>query len=443
MIQATTPKAEILVVDDNTVNLHLLVDVLQEQQYEVRAATNGARALATARSSPPDLIMLDITMPEMDGYEVCNRLKADESTRDIPVIFISALDEATDKVRGFEAGAVDYVTKPFQFEEIIARIENQLKIARLQKVLEQKNAELEEKNLELARKNEELAEAYHRAGTIFFAMSEVVPGAVVDERYRIEEKLGSGRFGVVYRATQIGLQRPIALKILRPKSGELSGEALERFRVEGIASCRINHPNAVIVLDFRVTSSGMAYLAMELLKGRTLGDELAARGPLPLDRCGQILTPVCSVLADAHSLGVFHRNVRLDSVFLHEGKDGETIKLLDFGLANLLDSDAGLESSSSGRQFASSHIAKDDVLGVGAMFYQMLSGVAPFEHPLDEATAIDLSVPVEPLLQHCPSVPEPVSNLIMRALDPNPDNRPSAKELGQEILRAVLTARMN
>jgi diguanylate cyclase (GGDEF)-like protein len=127
--------------------------MLSERQYRVRVATSGRRALAAAGSVPPDLVMLDINMPDMDGYEVCRRLKQDETTRDVPVIFISALDEAMDKVKAFESGGADYVTKPFQFEEVLARIENQLKISRLQREMERKNAELRQANLHLERAN--------------------------------------------------------------------------------------------------------------------------------------------------------------------------------------------------------------------------------------------------------------------------------------------------
>jgi diguanylate cyclase (GGDEF)-like protein len=150
---ATSTKGDVLIVDDNPINLDLLSSMLQKQGYRVRVATNGMRALAAAKSVQPDLVMLDINMPEMDGYEVCRRLKAGELTRDVPVIFISALDEAMDKVKAFQSGGADYVTKPFQFEEVLARIENQLKISRLQREMERKNAELQQANLHLERAN--------------------------------------------------------------------------------------------------------------------------------------------------------------------------------------------------------------------------------------------------------------------------------------------------
>lgn len=149
MNEPTKHLGDILIVDDNPINLNLLSGMLAEHKYRVRVATSGKRALAAVRSCLPDLILLDITMPEMDGYEVCRQLKADPQTRDVPVIFISALDETMDKVKAFQIGGVDYVSKPFQFEEVLVRIENQLKISRLQREMVQKNAELENANLKL------------------------------------------------------------------------------------------------------------------------------------------------------------------------------------------------------------------------------------------------------------------------------------------------------
>jgi sigma-B regulation protein RsbU (phosphoserine phosphatase) len=134
--------ADILIVDDTPANLRLLSQMLIDRGHAVRAVTSGARALASARMSVPELVLLDIKMPEMDGYEVCQRLKADASTRDVPVIFISALDELQDKVQAFSVGGVDYVTKPFQLEEVVARVETHLALRRLQKQLENANRKM-------------------------------------------------------------------------------------------------------------------------------------------------------------------------------------------------------------------------------------------------------------------------------------------------------------
>lgn len=148
---------DILIVDDTPANLHLLTDLLSAYGYKVRPATNGARALAAAQKAPPDLILLDIMMPEMNGYEVCARLKADPQTSDIPVIFISALDDLSHKVKAFEAGGVDYITKPFQPQEILARVHTHLSLRTAQKELEEKNKQLREAYESLEARAEELA----------------------------------------------------------------------------------------------------------------------------------------------------------------------------------------------------------------------------------------------------------------------------------------------
>ncbi len=134
---------DILVVDDMPSNLRLLSQTLAEKGYGVRTVTSGPRALESARTSPPDLILLDVRMPDMDGYEVCSRLKEDERTAHIPIIFISALDQVEDKVQAFQFGGVDYITKPFQVEEVLARTETHLALRRLQEHLEKINRRMQ------------------------------------------------------------------------------------------------------------------------------------------------------------------------------------------------------------------------------------------------------------------------------------------------------------
>ena len=127
----------ILVVDDTPANLQLLAGMLKERGYKARPVPSGKLALQAAKSDPPDLVLLDITMPEMDGYEVCQRLKADTALQEIPVIFISGLNETMDKVKAFTAGGVDYVTKPFQFEEVEARVRTHLELRRQKRELQE------------------------------------------------------------------------------------------------------------------------------------------------------------------------------------------------------------------------------------------------------------------------------------------------------------------
>ncbi|MEG4233159.1 response regulator [Microcoleus sp. Pol11C3] len=161
-------KGNILIVDDTPENLKVLSPTLSEQGYKVRGVINGKMAIRAARSGSPDLILLDIKMPEMDGYEVCTQLKADPKTSEIPVIFISALDEVLDKVTAFQVGGVDYITKPFQVAEVLARIENQLTIQRLKKQLVDRNTELQQEIIE-RKKAEEAAAAASNAKSQFVA----------------------------------------------------------------------------------------------------------------------------------------------------------------------------------------------------------------------------------------------------------------------------------
>jgi diguanylate cyclase (GGDEF)-like protein len=136
---------KILVVDDMPDNLRVLSASLGNRDYRVRCVKNGMMALITAKKEPPDLILLDIKMPEMDGYEVCEKLKADELTRDIPVIFLSAFDDVIDKVKAFSVGGVDYITKPFQIEEVVVRIQHQLTLQTAKVEIHQLNTQLEHK----------------------------------------------------------------------------------------------------------------------------------------------------------------------------------------------------------------------------------------------------------------------------------------------------------
>ena len=140
---SSTGFEDILIVDDTPANLRLLSQMLTSHGYKVRAVTNGSRALESVQTLPPDLILLDIRMPVLNGYEVCERLKAEEETREIPIIFISALDDIQDKVRAFKTGGVDYITKPFQIEEILARIQTHLALRKLQVQLEAANKRFE------------------------------------------------------------------------------------------------------------------------------------------------------------------------------------------------------------------------------------------------------------------------------------------------------------
>lgn len=137
---------DVFLVDDNPANVRLLAEVLKQAGHQVRASISAPRALETLRAHPPEVVLLDVTMPEMDGFELCRALKADPATCELPVIFISAHDTPDERVRAFRAGGADYVVKPFEPVEIVARVATQLRLSRLTK----ENLELREKVRSLA-----------------------------------------------------------------------------------------------------------------------------------------------------------------------------------------------------------------------------------------------------------------------------------------------------
>ncbi|HSQ41921.1 MAG TPA: response regulator [Fibrobacteraceae bacterium] len=161
--------SSILLVDDTPENLRLLSDLLKTRNYRTYAVTNGQLALQSALHTQPDLILLDVNMPIMDGYETCQHLKDDPRLRDIPVIFLSAMSESLDKVRAFEVGAVDYITKPFQIQEVEARVQTHLESARMKRALKSQNERLEAM---VSRRTQQLVDANRRISALDKAKSD-------------------------------------------------------------------------------------------------------------------------------------------------------------------------------------------------------------------------------------------------------------------------------
>jgi signal transduction histidine kinase len=174
-VQTNPLQASILIVDDNPANLRLLADLLSAQGYLVRPARDGRMACQSAQLHPPDLALLDIRMPGMSGYDVCAVLKENPATQDVPIIFIGALDEISDKVQAFAVGGVDYVTKPFHTEEVLARIHTHLTLRRLQKKMLEQNQTLSAtldqlRNVQQQLVDKEAAEVANRAKHEFLAL---------------------------------------------------------------------------------------------------------------------------------------------------------------------------------------------------------------------------------------------------------------------------------
>jgi len=426
----------VVVVDDNGVNRMLLSGILEQSGYVVRTATNGRDALQMIELDPPDIILLDIQMPKMSGYEVCQALKAMKRTREIPVIFISAVEDVAEKVKAFETGGVDYITKPFEPAEVLARLGTQVKLSRLQR-------ELRQRNFDLQRRNEQLLVAHDHTQRMFGALSNALTGTVLDETYRLDEKIGEGGFGAVFRGVHIALRRQVAIKVLRPTPEADTKEQIARFRREGVAACRINHPNAVEVLDFAISSTGMPYLVMELLTGRTLGAVLRETPMLPVRRCADIAIPVCEALGAAHAAGIVHRDIKPDNVFLHQADGAEVVKVVDFGIAQIMDSEKPVDLDgiteagtllgtpqfmAPERLIGRPYDERSDVYSLGVVLYLALTADMPFPHStratMTEMINLHLTSKPRDLRELNDKVPATVADAVMQALDFDPAARP-------------------
>ena len=195
----TSAREEILAVDDTPDSLRLLSELLTQHGYRVRPASHGALALKSVAAKAPDLILLDVSMPDMDGYEVCRRLKADEKSSRIPVIFISAFGDTQQKVTGFEAGGVDYITKPFQAEEVLARVKTHLRLRQAEEALRNAHNTLElrvqERTAELQASNQALRESEEKARRAFEEIQRLKAQVEQQNAYLREEVVEAKAFG--------------------------------------------------------------------------------------------------------------------------------------------------------------------------------------------------------------------------------------------------------
>ncbi|MBF2002198.1 MAG: response regulator [Synechococcales cyanobacterium M58_A2018_015] len=207
--------ADILVVDDKPDNLRLLSSILTNEGFKVRKVLNGQLAIDAARIHPPDLILLDIMMPQPDGYQVCQDLKANPCTADIPIIFLSALDTVADKVKAFTAGGVDFISKPFQQEEVLARVKTHLQIRQLTKALQEQNQRLQAEIQQRRQVEAELSQALHEL-------------QATQEQIIVKEKLAS--LGALTAGIAHELRNPLNFVMNYAESSvELAAEALDEL----------------------------------------------------------------------------------------------------------------------------------------------------------------------------------------------------------------------
>ncbi len=479
--------ARILVVDDGAENRDLLARRLAREGYAVAVAEDGARALARVAREPFDLVLLDVMMPELDGFAVLERLKGDPATRDIPVIMISALDDVASVVRCIEHGAEDYLPKPFDPVLLRARITASLEKKRLRdtevEYLRQVSRVIEAASAveagrytagglsDLARRADALGrlarvfdgmatevrareERLHRqveslrqeievarragAGATVADHSRLPLGTTFAGRYRVDDVVGSGAMGTVYRAHDRELDETIALKALRP---EFVNDAalLERFKTEIRLARRITHPNVVRTHDFG-ECDGIYYLTMEYVEGITVQKLIDTRGHLGVASTVAVARQLAQALDVAHGHGVIHRDLKPPNLLLD---DAGLLKVMDFGVARLAERSAtiteaglvvGTPAYMAPEQLLGEAVdARSDLYAVGAVLYECLTGRLPFQ----ASTAVSLIAkllkdePVEPLGLTA-EVPPALGALVLRLLAKRPEDRvQTAAELGR------------
>ena len=307
----STPVANILIIDDNKENLFVLSKVLTLNGYNVRTLSDSTSALDEVRAEAPDLILLDVRMPGVDGYEICARLKDDAQTRDIPVIFISVATHALDKVKAFSAGGVDYLTKPFQMDELLVRVKTHLALRGMQKQLEEKNAQLEASSEHLeemvAERTAELQVQYARLEAILRSVGDAILVSDVERKiqyvnhaftaltgYEAEEILGHPAHAV---GVLLGDAEQASLRQALSEGGIWQGEAVGR-RKDG----RVYDAALTVAPVWDVEGHLMGFVSShhDISQSKALEH---ARNQFIANVSHQFRTPVTTLQLYAHLLG--------------------------------------------------------------------------------------------------------------------------------------------
>jgi len=483
--------ARILVVDDLEDNRVVLERRLTRRAHEVVTAASGESALRLLHAERFDLVLLDVLMPDVDGYQVLERMKADPRTRDIPVIMISALDDLASVVRCIEHGAEDYLAKPFDPVLLAARIGAALEkkrfrdreaeyLAEVARVIEAAGAvergEYDTDSLrgvsrrddelgrlarvfdnmvagvraregrlhdQLRRLREDVALATREPGAEAAASTDefLVPGSLLAGRYEITRILGRGGMGTVYGAVDRELGENVALKLVRPELIGADEGAVERFKNEIRLARRISHRNVVRTHDLG-ECDGAYFVTMEYVRGITVRELLDTRGRLSVESTLALARQLVDALAVAHDAGIIHRDVKPENALLD---DEGVLKVMDFGIARLADENSnrtqagmvlGTPAYMAPEQLLGETVdGRSDLYAVGVVMYECLTGALPFAggSPIAMISRV-LSVTPAPVASVNPEVPPAVSVLIAQLLGKDAAERPaSARALLEQL----------
>lgn len=397
-------QTNILIVDDAEINLLILEDAVRSMGHLPVPVDSGEAALAAIESSQPDLILLDIVLPGLDGYDILQKLKQDPILCSIPVIMISSLDETESVVKCIQLGAEDYITKPFSLPLLKARISS---------VLEKIQASLRAEQL---------------------------------GRYTLDEKIGEGGMAEVYLAHHALLRRPTAVKVL--KRDMVSENSLAMFEHEVQITSKLTHPNTIVVFDYGRTPEGCFYYAMEYLDGISLQTLIDNNGPIPEERVIHILKQVCGSLSEAHENSLIHRDIKPANIMLcNRSGEFDVVKVLDFGIVQSIreNEDSPQEEYALGTpaymppESLRAGIELDgrsDLYSLGLVGYFLLTGRSPFKmEDLDKTVEAQLNeIPQSPSAYLNNDISSDFEALILQCLEKDMSKRPeNARSLSDSL----------
>jgi eukaryotic-like serine/threonine-protein kinase len=418
----------ILVIEDEAALRQNIVETLQYEGFVIIEAENGLVGVQLALQYIPDLIVCDVMMPELDGYDVLRKLQSDAKTAIIPFIFLTALADRQYVRYGMTLGADDYLTKPFTPDELLDTVQTRL-AKHVTAINTYSNFVSTAPVLDIASSSQSLI------------------GATING-YQIWEKIGEGGSGAVYKAYQPSIGREVAIKVLRQKyAGSI--EFIHRFQTEAELVARLEHPHIIPLYDYWHDTNGV-YIVMRWLRGGSLQNALEQDGKWNVARIRHLLDQVCDALSVAHSVGIIHRDLKPDNILLDERGNAY---LTDFGLAKNLfsgtsdvrpgqnlselleaqndffkqqptstlyitDSEqlAGTPAYLSPEQIRFETLSvQSDIYSLGITLYEMLCGNHPFIGTLGEVILQHLHQDLPSIHEYCPDLPKAIDDVIHRA----------------------------
>jgi CheY-like chemotaxis protein len=493
-------RQRLLVVDDDPAQRQALSRLLERLGYEVAVAEDGRAALEIAEGRALDLVVTDIAMPELDGFELLRRLKSAERTRHIPVIMVSGVDDLQSVVRCIEQGAEDHITKPYEPVLLQARIRASLErkrmrdlelaylrrvgqltaaaeavehqayqpgsldalglrddeLGRLARVFDRMVYGMRSREVRLQRRldhlRHETQQARSRGSGAVGPVSGESPfesGQVIADRYEILGELGKGGMGMVYHARDRQLGEEIAMKVVRRDLVGQDMNLVERLKSEIRLARRISHRNVVRLHDLGEWH-GVYFLTMEYVKGISVAELLNTQGALTVESTLAIGTQLAEALAVAHDQQIIHRDIKPENLLIDEQG---ILKVMDFGLARLPERGARLTQAGNavgtpGYMAPEAHLgaavdARSDLFSAGVVLYECLSGRAPFDasSPMEVIDLVLTGRP-KPLRGLVPQAPQALVSVIERLLQREPRDRPgSARELAEQLAEIGQTHR--